>query len=116
MVKRSIRERLLDIAGSIEKIDSFLAGQSFEKFASSALIHDAVVRNLEIVSEASRYIPAELKQRTSHIAWREIVDFGNLLRHGYEGVNDTILWDTIQRDLPVLMAAIRSFLDDPNVT
>jgi len=79
------------------------------------LIHDAVVRNLEIVAEASRHIPAELKDKTPQMPWREIADFGNILRHGYEGVNDPILWSTIERDLPALAAAVRSLLADPNV-
>lgn len=115
MVKRSARERLQDIANSIGKIELFLADQSFDIFKSNALIHDAVVRNLEIVSEASRHIPTELKTRTAQIPWREIADFGNVLRHGYEGMNDPILWSTIKRDLPVLMAAVRSLLADPDV-
>lgn len=116
MVKRSVRERLNDIAESIDKINEFLAEKSFEDFRTSALVHDAVVRNLEIVSEASRHIPQELKARVSHISWREIADFGNVLRHGYEGVNDPILWSTIQKDLPVRMASIQLLLADPDVT
>ena len=89
--------------------------KSFDDFAGNALVHDAVVRNLETVSEASRHIPSELKARAAHIPWREVADFGNILRHGYEAVNDRIIWDTIERDLPVLMEAIRSLLNDPNV-
>jgi uncharacterized protein with HEPN domain len=116
MGKRSARERLLDIEGAITKIDRFVAGKSFDDFRTDALVHDAVVRNLEIVSEASRYVPAEHKVKVPHIAWREIADFGNVLRHGYEGVNDPILWSTIQRDLPVLLLAIRSLLADPEVS
>jgi uncharacterized protein with HEPN domain len=80
MVKRSARERLLDIAGCIAKIDQFVAGKSFEDFTTDALVHDAVVRNLEIISEASRHIPADLRATLPHIAWREIADFGNVLR------------------------------------
>jgi uncharacterized protein with HEPN domain len=99
---RSVRERLLEIVGSIEKIERFLEDKTFEVFKTDAMIHDAVVRNLEIVSEASRHIPTELKVRASQIPWREIADFGNVLRHGYEGVNDPILWTTIKRDLPYL--------------
>ena len=115
MAKRSARERLQDIVDSIGKIDRFLASKSLEDFKTDALIHDAVVRNLEIVSEASRHVPNELKAKAPHIPWREIADFGNVLRHGYEGVNDPILWSTIERDLPPLLAAIRTLLADPNV-
>jgi uncharacterized protein with HEPN domain len=57
----------MDIATAIEKIERFLAGHSFERFKSDALIHDAVVRNLEIVSEASRHIPVALKSEVSSI-------------------------------------------------
>ncbi len=115
MVKRSVRARLNDVAEAIDKIGQFLRDKSFEDFRTVALIHDAVVRNLEIVSEASRHIPPGVKARASHIPWREIADFGNVLRHGYEGVNDPILWDTIQRDLPVLRSAIQTFLDDSTI-
>jgi uncharacterized protein with HEPN domain len=116
MAKRSARERLRDIEDAIEKIGRFLTNKSFENFKADALVHDAVVRNLEIVSEASRHIPTDLKMKASHIAWREIADFGNALRHGYEGVNDPILWNTIERDLPTLLTVIRSFLADPTIT
>lgn len=115
MVERSARERLRDIAGAIAKIDRFVAGKTFEDFSTDALVHDAVVRNLEIISEASRHVPAELKAKLSHIAWREIADFGNVLRHGYEAVSDTILWSTIERDLPVLRTAIDALQIDPDV-
>ena len=115
MVKRSARERLNDIAESIDKVDRFLAGKTFDIFKTDALVHDAVVRNLEIVSEASRHVPADVKARATQIPWREIADFGNVLRHGYEGVNDRIIWDTIGRDLPVLRAAVQGILDDPSV-
>jgi uncharacterized protein with HEPN domain len=116
MTDRSARERLLDIANAVAKIERFLAGKSFEDFCSDDLVHDAVVRNLEIVSEASRHVPAELKAKVNHIAWREVADFGNVLRHGYEVVNDSILWSTIERDLPVLKAVVRALLSDPDVT
>lgn len=115
MAKRSARERLNDIARSIDRIGRFLDGKTYDDFRHDALVHDAVVRNLEIVSEASRHVPDTIKSRAPHIPWREIADFGNILRHGYEGVNDRIIWETIARDMPVLRAAIQVFLDDPAV-
>ena len=115
MAKRSARERLLDITNAIEKINRFLAGISFENFSSNDLVHDAVVRNLEIISEASRHIPDPIKAKTLEVPWREVADFGNLLRHGYDAVNDRILWDTVQRDLPALMRTIGLCLTDPAI-
>lgn len=110
MAKRSPSERLLDIAECIEKIERFLAGHDYDVFRTDALIHDAVARNLEIISEASRHVPDELKAKEPTIPWREIRDFGNVLRHTYEGVNDPILWKTIQNDLPALSAAVHRLL------
>lgn len=115
MAERSIRERLQDIRDALLKIERFLSGKSFEDFCSDDMMHDAVVRNLEIISEASRYVPANLKARAAHIAWREIADFGNVLRHGYEVVNDSILWSTVERDLPILKRVIEDLLADPSL-
>jgi len=115
MAKRSVPERLADIAESIAKIGRFLAGKTYQDFRNDALVHDAVVRNLEIISEASRHVPTACKEKQRHIPWKEIADFGNVLRHGYEGVNDIIVWSTIERDLPALAAAVRSLLADPDV-
>ena len=62
----------------------------------------AVERGVEIISEASRYIPDELKQQYPHIYWREIAGIGNLLRHEYGRIDDRIMWRVVQRYLPEL--------------
>jgi len=74
------------------------------------MLHDAVVRNLEIISEASRFLADDVRTLEPGIPWRGIADMGNWLRHGYDGVSDDILWETIERDLPVLSAAIARIL------
>jgi uncharacterized protein with HEPN domain len=112
---RTARERLGDIVESISRIERFLAGKSVADFCSDALIHDAVVRNLEIVSEASRHIPEALKAMTAETPWRDIANFGNWLRHAYEGLDDEVLWNTIERDLPALLAVVRNLLARPDV-
>jgi uncharacterized protein with HEPN domain len=107
---RSPRERLLDIQEAIEKIERFLNGQGFTDFASDAMLHDAVVRNLAVISEASRFLPEEVRTLEPAITWRSIVDMGNWLRHGYDVLNDDLLWETIERDLPVLREAAKRML------
>ncbi|HVZ68665.1 MAG TPA: HepT-like ribonuclease domain-containing protein [Rhizomicrobium sp.] len=103
-------ERLQDIAECIGKIGRFLAGKTFDDFASDALVHDAVVRNLEIISEASRHITSELKAEVPEVPWRKVADMGNWLRHAYEKTEDKILWETIEQGLPALDAAVRRLL------
>ena len=110
VIARSPVERLSDIATAIEKIGRFLKGKSFEEFSGDALVHDAVVRNLEIISEASRHLGDELKFQMSEVPWRKVADMGNWLRHAYEKTEDRILWETIKDGLPALAAATKRLL------
>jgi uncharacterized protein with HEPN domain len=103
---------LLDIDEAADKIERFLSGRDFGAFASDSMLHDAVVRNLEVVSEAVRYLPEETKSLEPDIPWRNIADTGIWLRHGYFTMNDDILWETIERDLPILKIAVARMLSD----
>lgn len=107
---RSQSARLEDIADAIAKVQRFLTGKTFEDFSNDSLTHDAVVRNLEIISEASRHLMPETKARAPEVPWRNVADIGNWLRHAYEKVNDPVLWRTIEDDLPVLLAAVHRLL------
>ena len=108
--KRTPVERLQDIAQCIEKIGQFLVGKTFGDFSNNAMLHDAVVRNLEIISEASRHVTEELKTEVPEVPWRKVADMGNWLRHAYEKTEDAILWETIQSGLPALDAAVKLLL------
>ena len=108
-------EHILEAVGDIE---SFIAGKSYQEFLGSLLLRRAVERSVEIISEASRYIPDAMKERHTEIPWRKVAAVGNVLRHGYEGVDEREIWRIVQRDLPRLKAVIeemygetRAFLD-----
>jgi len=103
-------ERLGDIVESIEKIERFLTGKSCADFSNDALVHDAVVRNLEIISEASRHLGEEVKTKMAEVPWRKVADMGNWLRHAYEKTEDRILWETIEDGLPTLSATAKRML------
>jgi uncharacterized protein with HEPN domain len=66
----------------------------------------AVTRSLEIISEASRRLPEELKARHSHIAWREMAGAGSVYRHGYDNVAARRIWETVRLALPPLRRVI----------
>jgi uncharacterized protein with HEPN domain len=66
----------------------------------------AVTRCLEIISEASRRLPDDLKARHPSIAWRQMAGAGNVYRHDYEDVAAQFVWDTVQRALPPLRAVV----------
>ncbi len=89
----------LDILEAIERIERYLVDQSLESFKASTLIQDAVERNLEKISEASRHIADRFKIRHASIAWQDIASIGNIIRHEYFRVNKEIVWNIAKRDL-----------------
>jgi uncharacterized protein with HEPN domain len=114
-VVRSARARLGDIVLSIDEIGRFFAGKTFDDFTTDALVHDAVVRNLEIISEASRHLGGSVRAQTPEIQWRKVADIGHWLLHAYEGVSDRMLWGSIQDDLPALSETVQKLLANPDI-
>ena len=100
-------ERLKDIIESIDAALSFTAGKSVEDFAADIKTQYATIRALEIVSEASRHIPDEIKVRYPHIPWVSIKAAGNVFRHGYRSVLIDLVWETVRRDLEPLSISMR---------
>jgi len=101
---------LQDIVTSIEKILSYTQGLTYEEFVKSQLIIDAVVRNLEIIGEASGHIPEETQNAFPQVPWRLMKSMRNILIHEYFGVDSEILWKTIQESLPALLESLRQAL------
>lgn len=89
---------------NIERIGTFTAGMTFDEFAADLKTVYAVVRALEIVSEASRRLPVELKERYPEIDWIAVAAAGNVYRHEYEVVDERLLWRTLRHDLDELRA------------
>jgi uncharacterized protein with HEPN domain len=79
-----------------------------ESFAASRLHFFATTRALEIISEASRRLPDELRSKHAHLPWRNIQDAGNFYRHRYDNVEESIVWDTVHVHLPALLEAIEA--------
>lgn len=71
----------------------------------------ALERGFEIISEASRHIPDDLKGTEPHIPWRQVAGLGNVLRHDYDGVEVALLLVSAKSDLPELQAALHRILD-----
>lgn len=103
MPERDLHLYLADILDSGSAIMEFVKGLSFEEFCNDRKTYSAVIREFEIIGEASGKIPDELKIGYSDVEWQDIKDFRNLLIHEYFGVDLEIVWKIIQDDLPVLM-------------
>jgi uncharacterized protein with HEPN domain len=72
---------------------------------------DAVVRNLEIIGEAAKQVPEEVRQQTPEVPWSKVAGLRDILAHQYFGVDLEIVWDVIQNKLPPLETAVRRLLD-----
>jgi uncharacterized protein with HEPN domain len=96
------RRWLNDIQHHIAMAQGFIAGMNYEAFKDDNLHLYAVTRCLEIISEASRRLPQELKARHPSIEWREMAAAGNIYRHEYEDVAASRVWRTLTVNLPLL--------------
>ena len=103
---------LNDIRDNIIYAQSFVLALSFDNFKVSKLHFYATTRAVEIVSEASRRLPDELRERHPHLPWRAMRDSGNVYRHEYDTVAEAAVWRTVYHDLlplyEVVMAEIKA--------
>jgi uncharacterized protein with HEPN domain len=111
MVARSTHIRLLDMQEAILALQRIYESTQFEDAKASWTICRAVERGLEIISEASRHLPDDMKTSESQIPWRQIADIGNVLRHAYDRVDFRFLWALMEQDLPPLAEAVERLLD-----
>jgi uncharacterized protein with HEPN domain len=108
---RADESRLRDILENIEAIRGFVAGRTFADFTADRMLNYAVTRALEIISEASRHLPDDLKSRRPEIPWRAIAAAGNVYRHAYRAVDSRTIWHTATAQLGALEAVVRAELD-----
>lgn len=113
---RSERTRgvLRDLLHQINLATEFVQGYDRKVFNADVRTVYAVTRCLEIISEASRRLPDELKARHPAISWKQMAAAGNVYRHDYEDVAAQLVWNTVQHALPSLKAAVEAELLRPD--
>lgn len=107
MPSEAVFAALRDIAYHIDLAAYFAKGFEFEAFCDDLKTVYAVTRCLEIISEASRRLPATMKARHTAIAWKEMAAAGNVYRHKYEDVAASYVWITLNNHLPPLRVVIQ---------
>jgi uncharacterized protein with HEPN domain len=110
VAERSYLPRLDDIIVAIEHIQSELKDVPLPAFEADGRKRYVVERGVEIISEASRYLPDDLKARHQEIPWPRVASIGNILRHNYEGISASIMWALGRDDLPPLEKVCRAEL------
>ena len=104
---------LRDIADAIGMIESFTAAMDFEAFREDPKTVAAVERKLQIISEAAIRLGEGAERRCPGLPWRDIRGIGNWLRHQYERIDLSVIWKTVQTDLPPLKASVVRALNPP---
>jgi uncharacterized protein with HEPN domain len=107
---RDYRLYLDDILEAIDRIQGYVEGMDYSGFAADQRTMDAVVRNLEIIGEAARGLPADIKDAIPQTEWRKVVGLRNLLLHEYFAVSTRVVWDVVQTKLDSLRTACRNAL------
>jgi len=102
-VKKKIRTYhvyLDDLLMAMSRISEYIAGHTFESFKKDYKTVDAVIRNFEIIGEASKNIPVEIKSKYPDVPWAEMYLLRNKISHEYFGVDYEIIWDVAYNHLP----------------
>lgn len=99
------RVLLAHMGECIERIREYTAGDR-SRFEGSRLVQDAVIRNLQTLTESSQRLSDEVKATEPQVPWRELGGFRNVIVHGYIGVDLAAVWLVVEQDLPPLAAAV----------
>ena len=110
-VERTFIHFLDDIEESILKIQNYTASYNFKKFKEDEKTVDAVIRNLEIIGEASNKIPKKIKEKYLLVPWEEMYRMRNKAIHEYFGVDHEIIWNIITISLPENLNQIKEILE-----
>jgi uncharacterized protein with HEPN domain len=109
-MKREYEDYLRDMLENAEKALSFVQGMDYDGFCTDDKAVYAVIRALEIIGEAARQIPENVRQSHLEIQWREIAAMRNKLTHEYFGVNTKVIWRTVHEDLPIIIPRLKKML------
>ncbi|TFG23018.1 MAG: DUF86 domain-containing protein [Promethearchaeota archaeon] len=102
---------LKDINDSIKSIEKFIKNMSFEQFKSDDKTSSAVIRKLEIIGEATKKIPKNVKEKYPQIPWKDIAGMRDKLIHAYSDVDLKLVWKTIQIRVPELKSFLEKMLE-----
>ena len=98
------------ISDAISAIEEYTRDITREEFFEKRIIQDAVIREFEIIGEATKNLSEEIRRKYSDIPWNKVAGMRDKLIHGYFGVNLNLVWVTIHNQLPVLKDNISKIL------
>lgn len=99
-VKREFILYLEDMFQSMQRIEEYLGDLDFKEFKRTCIVVDAVIRNFEIIGEASKKIPKAIQEKYPEIPWRKMYGLRNLITHEYFGIDYEMIWEISKNSLP----------------
>ena len=102
---------LFHVLESIEFVRGYVESVDFRQFSENQQLQDAVIRRIEIIGEAVKNLPAEMRDAAPGVPWRRIAGMRDKVVHDYMGVDIELVWTVVHRDLPELAVAVRGLLE-----
>lgn len=102
---------LEDMLLSMDRVEEYIGELEFIQFKQNYMVVDAVIRNFEIIGEASKHIPDEMTIKYLQIPWRKMYNLRNLVTHEYFGVDYELIWEIAKHDLPKNQSDLRKLID-----
>jgi len=110
-MKKDTKILLEHILASIKLIEEYVKGKNKSEFLKSTQLQDSVIRRVEIIGEAVKNLPNDVKETHTNIPWKNITGMRDILIHQYFGVDLSLTWKVIEEDLPELKKQITSIKD-----
>lgn len=111
MYKRGDKEFVIDMLISCQNIMEYTEGMDFSKFREDKKTKDAVIRNIEILGEAVKRLSTQIKEKYPEVEWNEIARTRDKIVHFYFGIDEEIIWDIINKDIPVLKQKLEKIIE-----
>lgn len=104
--------RLQHMAQAIDRVKRFTKGKSFADFTKDEILYYAVVKNIEIIGEASNLLTLDFRAEHAETPWKMVAGMRNHIVHEYFQVDDNVVWDVVTHDLPVLEKQITAYIEE----
>lgn len=111
-MSREFLDYVEDIINAMSKTEEFTQGMDYDRFVKDDKTVFAVTRALEIIGEAVKKIPSDVKERYTDTPWKEIAGMRDKLIHEYFGADQSTIWDTVKKDIPALKPVFERILKD----
>ena len=109
---RSVVLLIRDMLTAVDKVGRYTLGMDAASFAADEVIVDAVIRNLEVLGEAARNVPGEVRDAHPEIPWKRMVGFRNIVAHVYFGVDLDNVWKIVSENVPPVRPALEALLEE----